>query len=276
MMALNRPPPVLAIPLDKIRPHEQSDRKLLTALIKSLEGDGVLRDPVLVTEGDWMLLDGTHRYWALREMGCQSIPVCTFDYSSEEIKVGCWYRCLDFCDLSPSFDGIRSEIVPRETALAAVSERSALLSVVCGRTARLYCSSPFDIHRSYRLLSEFEERLRKEGKVLSFSTEEDSVGRLLAGEIGAIVAPPPILKAEARAAASSGDLFPIKSTRHVIPYRPIGIDLPLEWLYLDPDSANRKINEKLRNAKFGIAKKGSVLRGRRYEEEVYIYDFTKP
>lgn len=275
-MARSRPPPVLAIPIEKIRPHEHSDKKLLAALIKSLGEDGVLRDPVLVTEGDWMILDGTHRYWALREMGCKSIPVCTFDYSSDEIKVGCWYRCLDFCDLSPSFDGIRSEIVPRETALAAVSERSALLSVVCGRTARLYCSSPFDIRQSYRLLSEFEARLREGGKALSFSTEEDSVARLLAGEISAIIAPPPILKAEARAAASSGELFPIKSTRHVIPCRPIGVDLPLEWLYLDPDSANRKINERLRNAKFRIAKKGSILRGRRYEEEVYIYDFAKP
>src|SRR5947209_13654751 len=73
-----------------LRPHEQTRPELLAQLLAEIERDGVLKIPVLVEREHHVILDGHHRWEALRRPGCRRIPAYVVDYSSEEISRTTW------------------------------------------------------------------------------------------------------------------------------------------------------------------------------------------
>jgi len=231
----------------------------------------LVHDPLLVEADNLMILDGTHRYWALTRLGCPSVPVALYDYRSEDVKIGCWYRCVD---REPDFDisnFIRARATSKEEGLAAVRTRAAQFSIVY-KDRSYTLASKFNIFDAYRFLSVLECGLSGRGHKLSYATESDALEKLNSGEIGAILAPPPIMKEEAIQAAITGRLFPKKSTRHIISSRPMGLDIPLGWLREGVSSANIRLREMLAGGVFKKLSGGSVIDGRRYEEEVYIFE----
>ena len=161
-------PRVSAIPIERIRPHEEFDIKILNGVMTSLQSEGVVRDPVLIDSNSHMILDGTHRYWALIELGCRSIPVAVYSYMSDSVKIGCWYRCLELCDLEISSRTVASKtkIDTAENALNAVSGRRAQVSVICKDSARIFVSDRFNIFEAYSLLSTLEKDYKKRAIML--------------------------------------------------------------------------------------------------------------
>jgi hypothetical protein len=73
-----------------VRPHEQTRPELLAELLAEIRRDGELRVPVLVEREHHVILDGHHRWEALRQLGCKRIPAYVVDYASEEISLTTW------------------------------------------------------------------------------------------------------------------------------------------------------------------------------------------
>jgi hypothetical protein len=71
-----------------------------------------------------------------------------------------------------------------------------------------------------------------------------------------------------------GILLPHKVTRHVIPSRPMEIDVPL-GLLTDPSislqESDEKMDELLARRKIERKPPGSVIDGRRYDEELIVF-----
>ncbi|MBM5805073.1 MAG: hypothetical protein FJZ49_03255 [Candidatus Verstraetearchaeota archaeon] len=271
MPSSSNPPRIEVLPIELIHPHEEYDPQILLGITNSIRVEGVVHDPLLVETDNFMILDGTHRYWALMRLGCPSVPVALYDYRSDNVKIGCWYRCVD---KKPDFDTspfMQARVVPKEEGLAAVEARRAQFSIVFRDRSYVF-DSKFNIFDAYRFLSFFEYGLSGRGHKLSYDTERDAMERLDSGEIGAILAPPPITKEEAIRAAITGRLFPKKSTRHIIPSRPMGLDIPLEWLRKGASSADSSLRELLAGGDFKKLSGGAIIDGRRYEEEVYIFE----
>jgi len=74
----------------QVRPHERTREDLLEQLLAEIPRDGELRLPVLVEREHHVILDGHHRYEALRRLGCRRIPAYVVDYASEEIGLTTW------------------------------------------------------------------------------------------------------------------------------------------------------------------------------------------
>jgi hypothetical protein len=72
------------------KPHEQTRPELLSELLEEIARDGVLKVPVLVEREHHVILDGHHRWEALRRLGCRRIPAYVVDYASEEISLTTW------------------------------------------------------------------------------------------------------------------------------------------------------------------------------------------
>jgi hypothetical protein len=159
-----------------------------------------------------------------------------------------------------------------DEGLAAVRRRKALLSILYMDKSFTIAGRGFDISEAYRLLSFFERAFRGDDAGLSFGTEDDAVDRLRQGEVQAVIALPPIRKSEVVTAARRGELFPIKSSRHIIRSRPIGIDIPLAWLKERPESLAPRLESKLSSGHFKALPQGTIINGRRYEEEIYIFE----
>ncbi|RWX73980.1 MAG: ParB N-terminal domain-containing protein [Candidatus Methanosuratincola verstraetei] len=272
----SRLPTISSVAIDDLRPHEEYDRQILYEIALSLQTERVVRDPIIVDASSLMILDGTHRYWALRRMGCLSAPVAMYDYASSSIGVSRWDRCIASPAIFLPNRKIRVEYSNEMEALAAIMDRKASLAIIGLSGSQLLVEEGFEIHRAYSLLSELETELRAKGCGISYATEEDSFLRLKKGEFSWVIVPPAIKKDEALEAALSGRLFPIKSTRHIIPSRPINLRIPIGWLMDPPETVNSKLQDLLSRLSFRRVRAGAILGGRRYEEEVYIGEPSNP
>ncbi|MEN3053735.1 MAG: ParB N-terminal domain-containing protein [Candidatus Methanosuratincola petrocarbonis] len=269
-------PPIAAVAIDDLRPHEEYDRKILYEVALSLQTERMVRDPIIVDASSLVILDGTHRYWALRRMGCVSVPVAMYDYASNSVGIARWNRCIASSAIFLPNRAIRVEYSNAGEALAAVTDRRASLALIGLSGSQLVIEEAFEIHSAYSLLGELEAQLRAKGCGISYATEEDSFLRLKSGEASWIMVPPVIKKEEALEAALSGRLFPIKSTRHIIPHRPINLRIPIEWLMDPPEILDSKLHDLLSRLSFRRVGAGAIVDGRRYEEEVYIGEPSNP
>ena len=80
--------------IGKLRPHEQTNEEILGKLIEAIETDGFLRLPVLVEDEYFVILDGHHRYEALRRLGCVRIPVYIVHYEDPTIGLTTWPEAI--------------------------------------------------------------------------------------------------------------------------------------------------------------------------------------
>jgi len=78
--------PVL-IELEKLREHEGVNPKYLEELKEEIKSDGVLKFAIAVDKNTNVILDGHHRFNALRKLECKKIPVVFVDYGSPDIVV---------------------------------------------------------------------------------------------------------------------------------------------------------------------------------------------
>ena len=78
------------VELRRLRGHERIRPSLLKQLTEQIRQDGVLKRPILVADGDWVILDGHHRAAALRSLGLRRITVYLVAYESDAVSVGTW------------------------------------------------------------------------------------------------------------------------------------------------------------------------------------------
>lgn len=88
-----RGPPVLhfeLLPAESLRSHEATNPLVLRQTIESIRREGCLRRPILVEGRHHIILDGHHRYEALRALGCRRIPAYVVDYFDPAVELTTW------------------------------------------------------------------------------------------------------------------------------------------------------------------------------------------
>lgn len=78
---------VYLVEINKLRPHEKTDGQRLECLISQLLKDGCLKNPVVVENNHFIILDGHHRVAALKKLGAEKIPVYLVNYQDKNIRV---------------------------------------------------------------------------------------------------------------------------------------------------------------------------------------------
>ena len=82
-----------------------------------------------------------------------------------------------------------------------------------------------------------------------------------------------IKKNEVVETVDQGKLFPPKSTRHLVPSRPLGGGVPIEWLQgSDYSEARSRYHEFMQSRKVRRLPEGSRVGSRRYLEEVFLFE----
>ena len=256
--------------------HEETIPDRVAELKDSLIRDGVVKDPVVVDAGSCVVLDGMHRVAALKELRCFSIPVCAVDYLNPNIRVGVWYRTLSGRLSTSQFEaalsssGLRFERVSFDVTSAMENPHLATI-FANGESLRL----KGDGWQVYEVLKTAERCARRLALTVTFETERDALEMLVNKKIDAIITLPKIDKASVREAGLTGRLLPHKVTRHVIPARPLGVNVPLQALTdanIPLEEANRQFIANLQTRKITRRPSGSVIGDRRYEEETFIFN----
>jgi len=80
---------VALLPIDALKPHEKGSPLYLEMLKKEILRDGVLKYPIIADEKTNVILDGMHRWLALKSLGYTQIPVLHVNiFQNTQIRIG--------------------------------------------------------------------------------------------------------------------------------------------------------------------------------------------
>lgn len=266
--------------LGKVKIHEEIIPGLLEALVREMKSDGTAKHPVIVDSSTLVVLDGMHRVAALEKLGCKYSPACLVDYRNPHIYVGCWYRTVRG-EMTPSelFDAVKSlglevEQSSLEGALEALDGREATAAMLTGEGCHVLRGAGEGIRASYAWVGRIERTLEERGLKVGYETERDARRMVSSGDAAAALMTPRVSKEEVVEAALGGNPFAHKTTRHVVAARPMAVNVPLEWLMGDMrlEDVNGMLIEYLSGREVRRLPRGEVFEGRRYEEELWIFE----
>ena len=261
--------------LDSLKRHESVVDSYLEDLRDSLEEKSIISDPVIVDRNSNVVLDGMHRLEAVSKLGYDKIPVCFVDYQSSRIKLGTWWRKFEDLGMDTLVGiaedlGFEMEHSNSEKIEERIENRNLDLYFVSGDNL-LKTKSVFDsIHTLFDSVHSLENEIVENSFDLSYEPDEEFLKSLESGDTWILF--PPAEKREVVQVSDSGEVFPHKTTRHVVPARPLGIDFPLSWLDEELDEVNDNLEEKLKRMNLREVSPGSQFRGRKYKEKVVTFE----
>jgi len=270
------------LPVDELHIHEEIVPELLERLLNDMRSSSFFKDPIIADAKTRVVLDGMHRVAASRELGLRYLPVCSVNYGDPKIKIGCWYRVamgkgVKFEDITKLFRlilvllGLETKPSSFDGAKLALGERSATAALLTAKECYLIYATSTGIHESYSWINRVERVLRGEGFGVSYEMEEDAVKTVNRDTVVMMV--PCVRKNEVIEVALSGRVFAHKTTRHILPTRPVGLDVPIEWLMggRDTKELDRMFVEHLSKRKINHLPQGSTFGGRKYDEELLVF-----
>ena len=257
------------IEISSLKLHEGVIEDLKLELVRSMLEDGVQIDPIIVDENTKVVLDGAHRLEALRDIGANRALTYLVDYGNPEVKLMRWIRSMK--DVQPDFLGeIEREmsLIPVDTldrAIELVDSRLrefALLTLGNPLVSKGFSSSLEGSLHSWRV----EQEARRKGAGVVVIKDLAVRRHVEAGDI--VIYPAPPTKGEVIDSGLRGVLYPPKSTRHVLPIRPVNVRLPLGYLL---DGRIGGAIDELRMREFEVLPPGSIYGGRVYEERLVLF-----
>ncbi|MCD6503502.1 MAG: ParB N-terminal domain-containing protein [Euryarchaeota archaeon] len=79
------------VDIELLKEHEEVYPEKVDELAQEIKKDGVVKKPILIDKRTYTILDGHHRYQALKKLGCKRIPAILVDYLNDDrITVTLW------------------------------------------------------------------------------------------------------------------------------------------------------------------------------------------
>jgi len=265
--------------IEKLRLTENTIPRIVERLCGEIKR-GICKHPVIVDKETYVVLDGMHRVAALKHLGYKLIPICLVNYSDPTITVESWFRTIE--NGQKKDQNIRKDLEElgynlQETTDSELKEKmqdkKIMIGVITSKKCYGISGNIESIKEIYEYLKQLEKNLRSLGYKISYETESDSLNKVKSGKALAAIITPRITKRDVVTTALSGEAFVHKSTRHMIPARPLFVNVPLEWLNIDSKEANKLLLQHLSKKKIKCLPPGQRL-DRRYEEELYVFSDT--
>ncbi|UCD26320.1 MAG: ParB N-terminal domain-containing protein [Candidatus Bathyarchaeota archaeon] len=272
----------LEIKLEKVENlhiHEEVIPHILHKLTEDIRADNLFKHPVIVDSKTLVVLDGMHRVAATKNLGCRFIPVCLVEYDNPHIKVGCWCRVINHSsNLKKLVRSIREtgyvvEECQGEKARKLVNERKAIAAIMASSKCFAVYGPQKNIREIYEAIKQIELKLGSHGYSISYDTESDAQKKVSSGNTLSMLMAPSVSKKDVVEVALKREVFAHKTTRHVIPVRPLFVNVPLEMLKgtLTLKKVNEILVENLTKKQITRLPPGQII-DRRYEEELYVFE----
>ena len=270
------------IPLKKILIHEGIIRKWAENIANRINDEGIVKNPVVVArKGNcYLALDGAHRLEAMRILGCRDILAYVVDYYNPEIKLEGWdglifEKIALKALLQKLFPGkgllikkhrkgekLRKKVLDRKLFFVLESKGGD----VCSLSSRKDLSPEKLLDLSILCIEKLEQYLDEKRIKILYVPNTASRGDFRDSDARILITRPHFHKDEVVKRTLEKKIFPRKSTRHLIPQRPLGINLNLSLLKEDIDL---KIKNKLLASHLEWCWKSNHVRS--YPESVFIF-----
>ena len=204
------------LPIDNIRPHEEIDDKEMESFKSSLREKGIFYKPILVAELDeenYMIIDGTHRWAGLKDMGANEIPGIILDYFDEsEVKLHAWHPLTEttideILDILSNVESSEIINLSRKESLKRINECEFILADK---------DSTYLVKGNHRNL--FME-LIENGISFTYVDDKEKALNIVEDEGKTCLIRKTPEKREVLKTVSKGEYMPPKGTRHCLPYK---------------------------------------------------------
>ena len=273
---------IALVELHKLVIHEEILPRFLDQLVNNIRSRQLLMHPIIVDRQHFVVLDGMHRIAAIQKLGCRFIPVCLIDYQNPHVAIGSWFRVIDTTLSNRDVRVLLSEHYHLKEqnlneAQNLVENRKALAALIlASKCYTLHCiqagSHRESIQDIYHEIRNIERALQRSQFSITYETDTDAYTHLATTDSMPILQTPTVRKSEVVNAALQNELFNHKTTRHMIPLRPMFLNIPLDWLYsaASPKAINQKLVRYLSMKSYRRYPPGQVF-DRRYDEELYVF-----
>ncbi|HVH14837.1 MAG TPA: hypothetical protein VNA15_03855 [Candidatus Angelobacter sp.] len=260
--------------IKELKPHEETVPTDLRGIVNTLRLDPILRHPVVADATTGAVLDGNHRLAALSKLGCYTIPTALIDYQNRLVEVDRWFRVITGESLNDFMKRMKDNQSRLSTSISeadrSVLSRSSYAWLGNKTESFTYRSNGPDAVEAFQKSFRIEEIARNNRLKIAY-TDNDDLREL--PNNGFMMSTVRVEKSEVIESCINGRLFPPKSTRHLIPSRPLGLAVPLGWLknrnYAEAESAFVK---HVSSKHVKRLPEGSKVGSRRYLEEVFLFE----
>lgn len=267
-------PELKIVPISSLLPHESSDPYRVGRIVKKLNTEKVLKNPIIVTrvEDKFLILDGVTRATALKEIGCKFALVQLIDYKDPEIKLDAWNHVLfnisenSFISKLKKIKGLKFEKVAKKQAETMIVNKELVGYLVFKDNTII----------ALKYDSKVSNRLEYLNKIVSaynnseiYRTDNKEIESLINKHknLYAIFVMPRFSKEELKGFALQKMLAPCGITKHTIPNRVLRFNFDLSLL--KSDFSLEELNQKLSEE---IKRKLDGKEIRAYSESIFIFD----
>ncbi len=264
--------------IEKLHIHEEIIAENIEKMVKAFKEDQYAEHPILVDRETLVILDGMHRTWAFKHLGYKLIPVCFMNYKNSNIMVKSWFRTIikrqetsknvltNIKDL-----GYTLQETSKDELQTRIDKNKCTICIITLKKCYAVLGKKRSIKEIYEDIKQLEKNLESVGYKIGYETQDDAISKIEAGKILVAITTPRITKQEIVDIALAGEVFVHKATRHIIPARPLFVNVPFKWMNLEPKEANNLLVRYLSKRKLKLLPTGQTL-DRRYEEELYVFE----
>lgn len=275
-----RLPDLRFVPVSSLVPHERHDEQRMRPLVQKLREQGVLKNPPIVTplagelgEPRFVVLDGANRAAAAEAAAIADLVVQVVRYEEPQVRLTTWTHALgdlpreDFETVCLRIPGLecRTETLTHARALLARREALAYVAHADGTVAAFHGGA--DLQERNNLLHAIVDAYRDRRRFYRMSTDSLESARDRYPEVTGVVVFPHIEPAEVIELATSGGRMPAGITRHLIRWRALRLNMPLERL-----TAPKPIEAKNAWLTEWVQERLAARQVRFYEEPTVLFD----
>lgn len=268
------------VPTAKIKPHEYFDERRVEPLAKKIMRDQIFTNPPLVTKigtgsGAWyLILDGSNRVQSLKKLKIRDALVQVVNYKDSRVLLKKWNHIITgfakktFLEKLRSISGFVAQPVNVNEAEERVRSHVWLCAAVFDQRHAYGIKWPGTLAGRLQALNELVDIYHNKTQVVRTDAEKMDEWSAQYQPNQILIIFPEFSKDELLAAAKKKLYFPGGITRHLIPQRVLGVNLPLAML--------KKISsypDKARMLEHFLSERKNQGTGLRYyEESIYIFD----
>ena len=274
-------PDLRIVPSGILVPHEREDDTRTGRLSERLRQSGILKNPPIVTEtvetaegARHVVLDGANRVSVARHLGWPHLLVQVVPYDSPGVDLRTWHHVLS----GFPYDRLERELgrIPDLTlqhenlshARALLARREAIAMVVSAPDRALALFGAHGLYERNALLNAVVDVYRERVPFHRTTREGFEEASTRFPDVTALVVFPRFHPDEILEIAASGARLPAGITRHVIAWRALRVNLPLDVL----TEAKRSLEEKNRWLRAWIEERTLQKNVRFYEESTVLFD----
>ena len=253
--------------------------ELLDQLTAQIESDRCLNHPIIVDSESYLVLDGVHRVTALKKLKCTRIPACLVDYKNPAIEIFSWHRTISGTNATNQLIAQVQHMGGKVEKVNHIEENGIgvppVFAAIKSLDENFLMSFKFKgLKEAYDVIACIEKRLKSLGFEINYETESDAQQKLTQRQAEAILLTPKLSKESIIDTARSKEIFARKASRHIIPARPMLTRVPLDLLKSNKplSEVNQILKNMLQKKRFKRIPYGSIFEGRRYEEDLYVFE----